>query len=89
MQAPDYTQWHGMFEVAHRFYTELVPEVRELIEKAEKQGNHAGAGKMHALLDEILNSPDHRWFIGKMPEGEKAKRKGQMDQFKQRYLQAN
>ena len=26
MMAPDYTQWHGMFEVADRFYLELVPQ---------------------------------------------------------------
>ncbi len=25
---PDYTQWHGMFEVAERFYMKLIPEAR-------------------------------------------------------------
>ena len=25
MMAPDYTQWHGMFEVAERFYMKLIP----------------------------------------------------------------
>lgn len=85
MQGPDYTQWHGMFEVAHRFYTELVPEAREAIEKAEKAGNHEGARKAKALLDEILNSPDHRWFIGKTPPEEEAKRKAEAEAFKKRY----
>ncbi|HLF97510.1 MAG TPA: multiheme c-type cytochrome [Methylococcaceae bacterium] len=88
MQGPDYTHWHGTFEVAHRWYTEMVPEVQELIEKSEKAGKHEGAQKLKAALDEILNSPDHRWFIGKMPEDEKARRKAQMEEFKQRYLQA-
>jgi len=87
MQAPDYTQWHGMYEVAHRFYMEMVPNIRELIEKAEKDGNHEGAEKVRALLDEILNSPDHQWFIGKMPAEEKARRKAQQEAFKKRYLQ--
>ncbi len=87
MQAPDYVQWHGMYEVAHRFYMEMVPNIRELIEKAEKTGNHEGAKKVQALLDEVLNSPDHRWFIGKMPAEEKAKRKSQQEAFKKRYLQ--
>lgn len=87
MQAPDYTQWHGMFEVAHRFYTAMIPEIRELIEKAEKKGNQDGANKVQALLDEILESPNHRWYIGKMPKEEAAKRKASMDEFKKRYLQ--
>ncbi len=86
MMAPDYTHWHGMYEVAHRFYIEMVPEIRELIEKAEKKGNTEGAKKVQALLDEILNSPNHRWFLGKMPEAEKAKRKKAAEDFKKRYL---
>ncbi|GMQ83611.1 MAG: hypothetical protein BMS9Abin06_0346 [Gammaproteobacteria bacterium] len=87
MMAPDYTQWHGMFEVAHRFYTEMVPQIRELIEKAKKKGNHKGAKAVQALLDQILNSPNHRWFIGKMPAREKARRKAAAKAFKKRYLQ--
>ncbi len=87
MQAPDYVQWHGMYEVAHRFYMEMVPNIRELIEKAEQDGNHEGAKKVQALLDEVLNSPNHQWFIGKMSAEEKAKRKSQQDAFKKRYLQ--
>lgn len=31
MMAPDYTQWHGFFEVAERFYMELLPEAEELL----------------------------------------------------------
>jgi len=31
MMAPDYTQWHGFFEVANRFYNELLPEAEELL----------------------------------------------------------
>jgi hypothetical protein len=86
MMAPDYTHWHGMYEVAHRFYIEMVPEIREIIEKTEKKGNHEGAKKVQALLDEILNSPNHRWFLGKMPAEEKAKRKKAAAEFKKRYM---
>ncbi|MFV2005674.1 MAG: hydroxylamine oxidoreductase, partial [Gammaproteobacteria bacterium] len=86
MMAPDYTHWHGMFEVANRFYIEMVPEIRDIIERAEKNGNHEGAKKVQALLDEILNSPNHRWFLGKMPAEEKAKRKKAAEDFKKRYL---
>jgi len=67
MFAPDYAHWEGMYEVAHRFYIELVPEVREAIEKARHDGNQAGADAVQALLDEILSSELHRWFEGGEP----------------------
>ncbi|MBC7262522.1 MAG: hydroxylamine oxidoreductase, partial [Chloroflexi bacterium] len=31
MMGPDYVQWHGFFEVADRFYNELIPEAEELL----------------------------------------------------------
>jgi len=31
MMGPDYTQWHGFFEVAERFYTEFIPEAEALL----------------------------------------------------------
>ncbi|WP_133513185.1 multiheme c-type cytochrome [Candidatus Thiosymbion oneisti] len=67
MFAPDYAHWEGMYEVAHRFYIEMVPEVREAIEKARHAGNAAGADAVQALLDEILSSELHRWFEGGEP----------------------
>jgi hypothetical protein len=30
MMGPDYTQWHGFYEVAKNFYTEFLPEAEEL-----------------------------------------------------------
>ncbi len=67
MLAPDYVHWEGMFEVAHRFYMEMVPEVKDLIEKARRKGNNKGADRVQKELDRILNSEMHRWFIGKKP----------------------
>ncbi len=67
MLAPDYVHWEGMFEVAHRFYMEMVPEVKDLIEKARKKGNNKGADRVQKELDRILNSEMHRWFLGKKP----------------------
>lgn len=87
MFAPDYTQWHGFFEVGHRFYTELIPRAKELAHKAELAGNKAAAEKVNAKIDEILNSRDHRWFIGKMPPEEKARRGKATEEFKKRYAQ--
>lgn len=72
MNGPDYAHWHGMFEVAERFYMEMVPEVKELIEKAEHAGNKDGAEKVRTLLDEILHSEYHKWFLGLREAGAKS-----------------
>ncbi len=45
----------------------MVPEVKELIEKARHKGNKKGADRVQKELDKILNSEMHRWFIGKKP----------------------
>ena len=46
MMAPDYAHWHGMYEVAERFYQQLIPQAREIAHKAEGQGKKAEA-KQH------------------------------------------
>ncbi|WP_426416206.1 multiheme c-type cytochrome [Aestuariirhabdus sp. LZHN29] len=86
MQAPDYVQWHGMFEVAERFYVEMVPQYLEVVEKAEHAGNTAGAERARKVLDEILARPEHAWFTGKEPENVKKARKEAQAAFKARYL---
>ncbi len=67
MFAPDYVHWEGVFEVAHRFYIEMVPEIRKAIAEARAEGNTEGADKVEKLLDEILDSEMHRWFKGAKP----------------------
>jgi len=67
MMAPDYVHWEGMYEMAHRFYMKIVPEIKHKIKEARESGNSSGADKVEALLDEILNSEMHRWFLGKKP----------------------
>ena len=64
MMGPDYAHWHGMYEVSRNFYMKMVPEVREVIEKARHNGKNKEADKVEALLKEILNSEHHRWFLG-------------------------
>ncbi len=62
MMAPDYAHWHGMFEVAERFYVELIPQARELANHAEANGQTEQAKAVHAVIDEILARPEHQWF---------------------------
>ena len=58
MMAPDYTHWHGMYEVSERFYTKLIPEAREIT--ARRGG--PGAARVNQLIDSILARPEHAWF---------------------------
>ena len=62
MMAPDYAHWHGMYEVAERFYMELIPQAREMAHHAEEHGNAAAAETVRALIDDILARPEHTWF---------------------------
>ncbi|MEX2185388.1 MAG: hypothetical protein WD875_01280, partial [Pirellulales bacterium] len=67
--APDYAHWHGMYEVAERFYVELVPQAREIADHAEKEGHAEEAAAVRKAIDDILARPEHQWF-----ESERAKR---------------
>jgi hydroxylamine dehydrogenase len=60
--APDYAHWHGMFEVADRFYQHLIPEARELCNQADKNGQSAEATAVRRFIDEILARPEHAWY---------------------------
>lgn len=62
MMAPDYAHWHGMFEVAERFYQQLIPQARELADHGEHSGNTAGAETVRKLINELLARPEHQWF---------------------------
>lgn len=60
MMAPDYAHWHGMYEVAERFYMELIPEARELTHSARAKGNTAAGEAVDAVIDAILARPEHK-----------------------------
>jgi len=62
MMAPDYAHWHGMYEVAERFYQELIPQARELAHEAEESGEQAKADTVAKVIEEILARPEHQWF---------------------------
>jgi len=51
MMGPDYTWWHGMYDVAHNFYFEFLPAAREF-----------GDPEVDALVAEVMADPMHEWF---------------------------
>ena len=88
MMAPDYSHWHGTYEVAKRFYMEMVPQLQHLIEQniANPDPKKAkAAADLKAKLDAVLNSDDHKWFLGKTDPEEAEKRQKAIDDFKKRY----
>lgn len=88
MMGPDYTHWHGTYDLAKHFYIKYIPEIEELIERYIDSSNaekKAAAENLKQLLNEILNSDDHKWFLGKMDPAEEAKRRQAAEDFKARY----
>lgn len=65
MMGPDYTHWHGMYEVAERWYMEFIPQAREIIAHAREAGKAAQAGAAAAVLEEIMSRPEHQWAAAK------------------------
>lgn len=63
MMAPDYTHWHGMYEVADRFYMEFIPDAQEIANHAVEQGKKAQGEEVLAVIDGILARQEHKWFI--------------------------
>lgn len=52
MLGPDYTWWHGIYDVAHNFYFKLIPEAR-----------HYNDPDINAYIDNLLkNDPMHNWI---------------------------
>lgn len=62
MMAPDYAHWHGMYEVAERFYMELIPQAREIAHEAEEAGKTAEAEAVITVINDLLSRPEHEWF---------------------------
>jgi hypothetical protein len=67
MMAPDYAHWHGMYEVAERFYQQLIPQAREIAHKAETAGQANQAKAVLDVIDSILKRPEHQWYEKERP----------------------
>jgi len=62
MSGPDYTWWHGIYEVSQHTYFKWVPELKELVRK--RDGNEDFA---NALLEKYFKPiAGHDWFFNGM-----------------------
>ena len=54
MMGPDYVQWHGFYDIAERFYIEMIHEAEALLP---------------GVTEDIMARPEHKWFSqGLTPE---------------------
>jgi hydroxylamine dehydrogenase len=86
MQAPDYTHWHGTYDLAKNWNSKFVPERKEII--ARYKGTPAAAKDVEALeagLKEVLNSSDHNWSLNKEDPKKKEQRLQRQKEFAKRY----
>ncbi len=53
MMGPDYTQWHGFYEVGNHFYNKFIPEAERLLS---------------GVTASVMDMPEHRWHQGMTQE---------------------
>jgi hypothetical protein len=88
MMAPDYTHWHGTYDMAKHFYSKYIPELEELVAKhleSDDKNKARAAKKLESLLEVTLKSDDHKWYLGEMDPEEKARRKQAAEEFEAGY----
>lgn len=88
MMAPDYTHWHGLYEVAKHWYIDFIPELREIAavnSRSDDPEKVKGAKALDDQITELLARPEHSWYTGNLPEAEKERRKAAQEEFKNRY----
>ena len=70
MSGPDYTWWHGMYEVAKNTYFEWIPELKEVVHK--KDGNEKIADAMLAKYFKPIHGP--RLVLRRHEQGRRSRR---------------
>jgi hypothetical protein len=77
MMAPDYSWWHGMYDVAQHFYFKLIPEARKY-KNAE----------VDAYIDNLINNdPMHKWMATETETLKEGIRSGALQRVYQRLFE--
>jgi hypothetical protein len=70
MMGPDYTWWHGMYEVAQHFYFKLLPEAREFKDP-----------DVDAWIDKLVEEDEmHSWLMSETTALKENIRSGKMQE---------
>lgn len=90
MMGPDYTHWHGTYDIAKHFYTKMLPELDHLVrdgKRSEDTDKTTAAEALEKKIEEVLNTPNHCWYLNKQPAQEAEARKLRQEEFKKRYAE--
>lgn len=79
MMGPDYTHWHGMYEVSKHYYTEFLPAVVEATATRSPEMEQ----KYGRRIAELLTHEEHRWMKGLDPKEAEALRKTYLERYNQ------
>jgi hypothetical protein len=86
MMAPDYTHWHGTYDLAKHWMTKFVPEIKDILhEYGDSKAAKTQVAALRATLDEVQNSPEWMWSINKEDEATKEAREKRQQEFLDRY----
>ena len=79
MMGPDYTWWHGIYDVAHNFYFKFIPEAR-----------HYNDPEVNAYIDNLLKNDEmHNWVNKPTGEIKEAIRTGELQKVYQGLFDKN
>ncbi|MDH5525477.1 MAG: multiheme c-type cytochrome [Desulfobulbaceae bacterium] len=79
MMGPDYTWWHGIYDVAHNFYFKFIPEAR-----------HYNDPEINAYIDNMLqNDPMHKWINTPTADLKAAIRSGELQKTYEKLFDVN
>ena len=61
MHSPDYSHWHGLYEVALNFYFHLIPSAEEAVQLLN---NKTLRKKWDTFIESLLSGVEHKWKKG-------------------------
>ena len=84
MQAPDYTHWHGTYDLAKHWMTKFVPEIEDIIHEYKKSAPKE-VKALEETLNEVRNTDNWKWSINKEDPAVKQARTKRQEEFRSRY----
>jgi len=84
MQAPDYTHWHGTYELARNWMSKFIPELRGIVRDYHDSAPEETA-ELASLIQATLSSEEWKWSINREDPAVKKAREERQKKFRARY----
>jgi hypothetical protein len=82
--APDYTHWHGTYDLAKHWMTKYIPELKEIAHEY-KDSAPKEVEALEKGIDKVMNSDDWKWALNKEDPEVKEAREKRQEEFRARY----